>query len=106
MNIKHLIILAILLFIIINFLGDTYKKKEKNNKKIDIINNDLKEDSNDLYINPYLSNEMQPNIIKKYNDSKIKVFPNIINSNKNTNDNYDNLNKHQLMNFLNFLVRI
>jgi len=104
MNIKHLFILLILLFIIISYLSEIYKKKKvvNNEENKEFINNNIKEDNTDLYINPYLTNEILPNIIKKYNDQKISIYPSF----NNKNEKQEPINKNHLMNFLNFLVRI
>lgn len=63
----------------------------------------IKEDNNELYINPYLTNENSLNVIKKYNDQKVNIYPSL---NTKSDLQETNLNKNNLMNFLNFLVKI
>ena len=71
----------------------------------------IKEDDNDLYINPYLTqNEVIPNVIKKYNDNKISVINLNGSPSKNIYDSAvvsslnNNMNRNNLIHFINFLI--
>jgi hypothetical protein len=109
MNLRHIVILLIIILFLFTYLTDMYKKMEINKFTNEFIS--IKEDDNDLYINPYLTqNEVIPNVIKKYNDNKI----NVINVNGSQTKNiYDtvvtsslnnNMNRNNLIHFINFLI--
>ena len=109
MNLRNIIILLIIIVFLFTYLTDMYKKIEQNKFTNEFIS--IKEDDNDLYINPYLTqSEVIPNVIKKYNDNKISVI-NINNgSSKNVYDSAvvsslnNNMNRNNLIHFINFLI--
>ena len=109
MNLRHIVILLIIILFLFTYLTDMYKKMEINKFTNEFIS--IKEDDNDLYINPYLTqNEVIPNVIKKYNDNKINVINVNGSSTKNIYDTAvtsslnNNMNRNNLIHFINFLI--
>jgi hypothetical protein len=109
MNLRNIIILIIIIVFLGSYFNDAYIRKEKMDGKIKQ-NFSVKEDSNDLYINPYLlNNEVVPNVIKRYIDNKINIISNFQGGGKNIYDSVitstnNNTNKNNLIHFINFLI--
>ncbi len=110
MNLRNIIILIIIIIFLVNYFNDGYSKMEKMDGKKKILINNVKDDENDIYINPYLlNNEIVPNVIKKYTDNKINIITNYQGSGKNIydsaiNSSNNNTNKNNLIHFINFLI--
>ena len=108
MDLKNIILFIIIIVFLFSYLTDMYSKMEKNKLKNEFI---IKEDNNDMYMNPYLTQtEIVPNVIKKYNDNKINVLNFYNSQNKNIYDSTvqsrlnNNMNKNNLLHFINFLI--
>lgn len=108
MKLRNVFILLIILAVLIENLKIFTKTSNNNIIKENVT---IKNDNEDLYINPFLINaEPNHNIIKKYNDSRINIIANIPNgSNKYLYDNpvnsaNNNTNKNNLLHFINFLI--
>ncbi len=109
MELRNIIILIFIIILLGIYFTENYKKMEK--IKLIEISTIIKDDDNELYINPYLSNkEPNLNIVKKYNDNKINIINNLINNeNKSMYDGpitstNNNSNHNNLLHFINFLI--
>jgi len=108
MKLRNIFILLIIIVILIENL----KIFTKTTEEIIIKENEtIKNDNENLYINPFLINsEPNYNIIKKYNDSRINIITNLPHgTNKYLYDNpvnstNNNTNKNNLLHFINFLI--
>ena len=108
MELRNIIILLIIIVLLGIYFTENYRKMEK----LKLVEATLiKEDANDLYINPYLSNkEPNLNIIKKYSDNKINIINNLINNESKSmydspiNATNNNSNHNNLLHFINFLI--
>ena len=109
MNLRNIIILLIIIIFLVSYFSDAYYQFEKmQTKKKEYFN--VKDDENELYINPYLlSNEVVPNVVKRYADNKINIITNLQGGGKNIydsviNSSNNNTNKNNLIHFINFLI--
>ena len=107
MELRNILILLIIIVLLGMYFTENYRKMEK----LKLIESTLiKEDTNDLYINPYLTNkEPNLNVIKKYSDNKINIINNLFNNEKNMydapiNSINNNSNHNNLLHFINFLI--
>jgi hypothetical protein len=107
MELRNIVMLLIIIVLLGMYFTENYKKMEK----LKLVESTLiKEDTNDLYINPYLTNkEPNLNVIKKYSDNKINIINNLFNNEKNMydtpiNPTNNNSNHNNLLHFINFLI--
>ncbi len=108
MELRNIIILLTIIILLGIYFTENYRKMEK----LKLVEETLiKEDTNDLYINPHLSNkEPNLNIIKKYSDNKINIINNLINNESKSmydvpiNSTNNNSNHNNLLHFINFLI--